>query len=157
LIESVSSCIFFSQVLSCLTNSSSHFPFIIISSWSLGDSVFSLFYSAISISVSFFFLRFSILWVTFSLILSIFSLNLFISLFLVFSVSVWYLFRVPKISFICCCVFSCSLILLSWNFLSASYMFWLTTSSNISMKFSLITCRISSFRTFLWASLGSLV
>jgi hypothetical protein len=36
--------------------------------------------------------------------------------------------------------------LLSWNFLSASCTFWLTMSSNISMKFSLITCRISSFR-----------
>jgi hypothetical protein len=49
------------------------------------------------------------------------------------------------------------LFLLSWNFLSASCIFCLTMSSNISMKFSLITCRISSFRVFLWASLGSLV
>jgi hypothetical protein len=34
-------------------------------------------------------------------------------------------------------------------------MFWLTTSSIFSMKFSVITCRISSLRLFLWASLGS--
>jgi hypothetical protein len=44
----------------------------------------------------------------------------------------------------------------SWNFLGASCMFWLTMSSNISKKFSVITCRISSLRLFLWASLGSL-
>jgi hypothetical protein len=36
--------------------------------------------------------------------------------------------------------------LLSWNFLSASSIFWLTMSHNISVKFSLITYRISSFR-----------
>jgi hypothetical protein len=67
---------------------------------------------------------------------------------MVISISVWYLFRVPMISFICFCVFSYSLIFLSWNFLSVSYMFWLTMSSTISKKFSLITCRISSFRVF---------
>jgi hypothetical protein len=39
----------------------------------------------------------------------------------------------------------------SWNFLNASCAFSLTMSSNASMKFSLITCRISSFRLFLWA------
>jgi hypothetical protein len=44
----------------------------------------------------------------------------------------------------------------SWNFLSASCMFWLTMSSNISMKFSVISCRISFFRVFLWTFLGSL-
>jgi hypothetical protein len=109
------------------------------------------------ISVSFFFLRISILWVTSFLILSIFTLNSFISLFMVFSVSVWCLFSAPMISFSCFCAFSYSLFLLSWNFSSASLMFWLTMSSNISMKFSLITYRISSFRLFLWALLGSLV
>jgi hypothetical protein len=46
--------------------------------------------------------------------------------------------------------------LLSWNFLSVSCTFWLTISSIICIKFSLITLRISSFRLFLWASLGSL-
>jgi hypothetical protein len=44
--------------------------------------------------------------------------------------------------------------LVSWNFLSASCMFRLTMSSNIAMKFSVITCRISSFLVFLWVSLG---
>jgi hypothetical protein len=34
--------------------------------------------------------------------------------------------------------------------------FWLIISSIKSMKFSLITCMISSFRLFLWALLGSL-
>jgi hypothetical protein len=34
-------------------------------------------------------------------------------------------------------------------------MFWLTMSSNISMKFSVITYRIASLRVFLWAMLGS--
>jgi hypothetical protein len=46
--------------------------------------------------------------------------------------------------------------LLSWYFLSVSCTFWLAISSTISIKFSLISCRISSFRVFLWASLGSL-
>jgi hypothetical protein len=45
--------------------------------------------------------------------------------------------------------------LLSWNFLSVSCAFWLTISSIISIKFSLSTCSISSFRLFLWASLES--
>jgi hypothetical protein len=35
-------------------------------------------------------------------------------------------------------------------------MFWLTMFSNISMKFSVISCRISSLRMLVWASLGSL-
>jgi hypothetical protein len=56
------------------------------------------------ISVSLFFLRFSISWVTSSLILSIFVFNLFISLFLVCSVSLWCLFRAPMCSFICFCL-----------------------------------------------------
>jgi hypothetical protein len=107
------------------------------------------------ISISFFFLRFFISWVT-SFILSIFVLNSFISLFMVFSVSFWYLFRAPMSSFICFYVFSYSLFLFSWNFLSASCRFWLTMSSKISMKFSVITCRIYSFRVFLWALLGTL-
>jgi hypothetical protein len=76
--------------------------------------------------------------------LSIFALNSFISLFIVIFVSVWCLFRSSMILFICFWVFSYSLFLLSWNFLSASYLFWLTMSSIISMKFSLITCRITS-------------
>jgi hypothetical protein len=46
------------------------------------------------------------------------------------------------------------LFLLCWTFLSASSTFWLIMSSNISMKFSLITCWIFSFRVFLWASLN---
>jgi hypothetical protein len=109
------------------------------------------------ISVSFFFLKFSVSWVTSSLILSIFYFNSFIYLFVMVSISVWSSFSASMISFISFYVFSYSLVLLSWNFLSASYTFWLTMSSNISMKLSLITCRISSFRVFLWASLGSLV
>jgi hypothetical protein len=100
---------------------------------------------------------FSISCVTSSLILSIFALNSFISLIVVFCVSLWHLFRAPMSSFICFCVFSYSLFFLSWNYLSASCTFWLTMSSNISMNFSVITCRISSFRVFLWALLGSLV
>jgi hypothetical protein len=74
-------------------------------------------------------------WVTSSLILSIFIFNSFFSVFMVFSVSVWCLFRVHLSSFICFCVFSYSLFLLSWNFLNASCTYWLTMSSNISMKF----------------------
>jgi hypothetical protein len=49
-----------------------------------------------------------------------------------------------------------SLFLVSWNFLGVSCAFWLTVSSISSMKFSVITCRISSLRVFLWTSLGSL-
>jgi hypothetical protein len=45
---------------------------------------------------------------------------------------------------------------MSWNFLSASCTFWLTMSSNISMKFLVITCRISSLCLFLWVLLSSL-
>jgi hypothetical protein len=45
LMESVSSCTFFSQVLGCLTNSSLVFPLITILS-SFWDSVFCSFYSA---------------------------------------------------------------------------------------------------------------
>jgi hypothetical protein len=76
------------------------------------------------ISVSFFFLRFSMSWVISSLMLSIFILNSFISLFMVFSVSFWFLFSTPMFSFICFCVFSYSLFLSSWNFLSVVH-FWL--------------------------------
>jgi hypothetical protein len=43
------------------------------------------------------------------------------------------------------------------EFLESSCMFWLTMSYNMSMKFSLISCRISSLRMFLWALLSSLV
>jgi hypothetical protein len=108
------------------------------------------------ISVSFFFLRFSISWVASSLILCIFVLSSFICLFIVFFISLWCLYSASIVSFICYCAFSNSLFLLSYNFLSVSCTFWLTISSIISIKFSLITCRISSFRLLLWASLGSL-
>jgi hypothetical protein len=129
LIHSVNSYIFLSQVLSCLTNSSSVFPLI-----SILSSNYEILISACSsllmwpsvvfhISVSFFFQRFSISWVTSSFILSIFIFNSFISLFVVFSVSLWCLFRAPMSSFICFCVFLYSLFLMSWNFLSASYIF----------------------------------
>jgi hypothetical protein len=77
-------------------------------------------------------------------------------LFIVFSVSLWCLFRAPMISFICFCVYSYSLFLLSWNFLSVSCMFCLTMSSIISMKFLLITSRISSFNVFLLGFVGFL-
>jgi hypothetical protein len=60
-------------------------------------------------------------------------------------------------SFICFCVFSCFLFLVSWNFLSASCTFWLTMSSSFSMNFSVISSKISSLRVFMWVSLGSLV
>jgi hypothetical protein len=163
LMKSVSSCIFLSQVLSCWTNSSSVFP--LISILSLSSEILSSAYSSplewpsivFCISVSLFFLRFCISWVTSSLILSIFVFTSFISVFIVFSVSLWCLFRAPMSSFICFCVFSYSLFLLSWNFLSASYTFWLTMSSNISTTFSVITLRISSLRMFSWAALSSLV
>uniref|UniRef100_A0A8C0XJL7 GPI ethanolamine phosphate transferase 1 n=1 Tax=Castor canadensis TaxID=51338 RepID=A0A8C0XJL7_CASCN len=87
--ESVSSCIFFSQVLSCLINSSSVFPLITISSSSseILSSVCSILLDWPSVlfcsSVSFFFLRFSISWVVFLLMLSIFVLSSFIRLFIV--------------------------------------------------------------------------
>jgi hypothetical protein len=41
--------------------------------------------------------------------------------------------------------------LLSWNILSVSCTFLLTISSIVSIKFSSITCRLSSFRMLLWA------
>jgi hypothetical protein len=43
------------------------------------------------------------------------------------------------------------------EFLECLLYFLVTMSNNFSMKFSLITYRISSFRLFLWASFGSLV
>jgi hypothetical protein len=114
LMELVSSSIFLSQVLNCLTNSSLVFPLIFISSSS--SEILSSAYSSLlewpsivfCISVSFFFLRFSISWVTSSLILSIFILNSLISLFMVFSVSLWCLFGALMSSLICFCVFSYS-------------------------------------------------
>jgi hypothetical protein len=51
-------------------------------------------------------------------------------------------------SFTCFCVSSCSYFLVSWNFLSASYSFWLTMSSVFSMNFSVISSKISSLRIF---------
>jgi hypothetical protein len=51
--------------------------------------------------------------------------------------------------------------LLSWNFLSVSCTFWFTISSIISIKFSLSTCGMSSFKlscglhSVLWHSLSS--
>jgi hypothetical protein len=80
LMESVSSCIFLSHVLSCLTKSYLVFPWISI--LSLSSEVLSSTCSSLLewpsivfyVSVSFFFLRFSISWVTSSLILFIFSL-----------------------------------------------------------------------------------
>jgi hypothetical protein len=98
--ESVSSCIVLSQILSCLTNSFSVFPLISIlssSSVSLSPGTpFQVFY----ISVSLFFLRFSISWLTSSLILSIFIFNSLMCLFTVFSVSLWSLFKAPMSSFV---------------------------------------------------------
>jgi hypothetical protein len=137
----VSSCIFLSQFLNYLSNSSSVFPLIYISS-SSSEILSSVCSSSLEcpciifyVCVSFFFLRFSMPWLTSSFILLIFFLNLFMSLFMVFSVSLWCLLRAPMSSFIYFCVFSYSLFLFSCNFLSASYTFWLTLSSNISMKF----------------------
>jgi hypothetical protein len=83
----------------------------------------------------------------------------FIYLYLLCPVSLWYLFKASMSSFICFCVFSYSLFLLSWNFLSASYTFCLTMSSIIAMKFSVISCSISSFRIcceFHWVPWDSL-
>jgi hypothetical protein len=79
--------------LNCLTNSSSVFPLISISSSS--SEILSSTYSTLlelpfimfCISVSFLSLRFSISWVTSSLILTIFVFNSFISPFIVLSVS----------------------------------------------------------------------
>jgi hypothetical protein len=74
----VSFCIFLSQVLSCLSNSSSVFLLISISS-SSSEILFSACSSLLEwpslvfcIYASFFFLRFSISWVTSSSILSIY-------------------------------------------------------------------------------------
>jgi hypothetical protein len=75
----LSSCIYLSQVLSCLTYSSSVFNFHFI--FKIWDSVFHLFSLlewpsiVVYISVSFFFLKFSISWVTSSLIFFIFIFN----------------------------------------------------------------------------------
>jgi hypothetical protein len=73
-----------------------------------------------------------------------------------FFVSLWCLYSASTVYFICSCAFSNSLFLLSWNFLHVSCTFLSCIFSIISIKFSLITCRISSFRLFLWASLGYL-
>jgi hypothetical protein len=64
------------------------------------------------VSVSFFFLRFSISWITASLNF-LFSSLINLSLFVVFSVSLWCLFRAPMSSFICFYVFLYSLFLVS--------------------------------------------
>jgi hypothetical protein len=68
----------------------------------------------------------------------------------------WCLFKSSLSSFICFCVLSCSF-LVSWNFLGASGTFWLTLSNIFSMNLSMISCKISSLRLFLWTSLGYLV
>jgi hypothetical protein len=85
-IEVVSSCIFPSHVLSCLTNSALVFPLISILS-SSSEIMSSTYCSLLEwpsivfyISVSFSFLRFSLLWVNSSLILLIVILNSFIYL-----------------------------------------------------------------------------
>jgi hypothetical protein len=92
LMELVSSCIFLSQVMSHLNNSSSVLS--LISFLSLSSEILSSIYSSLlewpstvfCVSVWFFLLRFSILWVTSSLIFSIFIFNSFISLFILFPV-----------------------------------------------------------------------
>jgi hypothetical protein len=145
--------------LSCLTNSSSVFPLISIlfSSAEILSSTCSSLLDWPPLCFVFlfhsFFLRFSISWVTSFLILSIFVFNSFIILFIMFSFH--FGVYLCLLSF-CFCVFSYSLFLLCWNFLSASCMFWLTMSSNMSMKFWVITCRLSSLEVFLWPSLGFL-
>jgi hypothetical protein len=118
----------YSQDLSCLTNNSSVFPLITISS-SSSEILSSAYYSLLEwssilfcTSVSFFFLRFSISRVM-SFLLSIFIFNSFISLFMVFSISLWCLFRAPMISFFYFCVFSYSLFLLSWGLLLPPVLF----------------------------------
>jgi hypothetical protein len=108
-----------------------------------------------SVSVWFFFEVFHIMG--HSLFNSIFIFNSFIPLFILFSVLLWCLFRAPLSSCICFCVLSYSLFLVSWNFLSVSCSFWLTMSRIFSMEFSVISCKMSYLRVFLWASLGSLV
>jgi hypothetical protein len=89
LMDSLSSCIFLSQDLCFLTNSSSLFLLITISSSSseiLSSAYSSLleWHSIVFCIVSFFFLRFSISWVTSSLILSIFVLIFYLSIYFVF-------------------------------------------------------------------------
>jgi hypothetical protein len=124
LMQLVSSCIFISCVLSGLTNSFSVFPLISIlsSNSEILSSACSHLLEGPSIVfctyVSLFFLKFSISWVTSSLILSIFVFNSFI--YLLCSLFHFGVFRAPMSSFICFCVFSYSLFLVSWNFLSAS-------------------------------------
>jgi hypothetical protein len=56
-------------------------------------------------------------------------------------------------------LFMCFLIFFIFGvlkFLECLLYILVSQSSNISMKFSVITCRISSLRMFLWALLGSL-
>jgi hypothetical protein len=59
-------------------------------------------------------------------------------------------------SFICFFVYSVFFILGVMKFLECLLTCLLTISGHISIKFSVITCRIYSLRVFLWASLGSL-
>jgi hypothetical protein len=117
LMESVSSCIFFSQVLSCLIVLQFSFNYHLI--FEFWDSVFSLFCSAwlafhFVLQFCFIlFLRFSISWVALSVMFSIFALSSFISLLIVFFVSLWCLYSASMVSFISSCAFSNSLFLLS--------------------------------------------
>jgi hypothetical protein len=142
LMELVSSCIFFSQVLSCLTNSSLVFPLITISSSSseilcspyciLLDCPSILF----CISVLFFFSEVFHIPSHFLFNVGYYQsefVYLFINRVLCFTVV---FIQCCIVSFVCSCAFSNSLVLLSWNFLSVSCTFWLTISSIISIKFS---------------------
>jgi hypothetical protein len=95
LMDSLSSCIFLSQILSCVTNSSLVFTLISLSLQVLRFCLLIVLVCLTGLPFCFvflfhsFFLRFSMSRITSSLRL---SLNSFISLFMVSSISLWYLF-----------------------------------------------------------------
>jgi hypothetical protein len=163
LMELASSCIFLSQLLSCLTKISSVFLLFLFYLWALRfylllasllewsfTVIFVLLWGLLisRISVWFFFLRFSKSVINSSFIFCVALFNSCISLFISSFVSLWCLLRSSLSSLICFYVISCSLFLVPWNFLSASCTFWLTMSNIFSMNFSEISSQISSLRVF---------
>jgi hypothetical protein len=145
LMESQSSCIFLSQLLSCLTKSSSVFFYNFYFIFEIWESVFHLF-SLLEWPTSVFFVWLNALYFQdFCLSLFLrFSISLFNSYFIflphLIHMSLFHnvlcftlvFIKVPLSSCIHLCVFPCSLLLVSWNVLSASCTFWLTVSYSFS-------------------------
>jgi hypothetical protein len=136
LMELLSSCIFLSQLLSCLTKSSSVFSLMSILSsnseiylspalvcWS-GLPLF--FFIVLFLTKGTFYFKDYCLILFSEIFYILFQLLCHISFFIVCFVSLWCLLKTSLSSFSCFCVFPSFLFVVSWNFLSASCTFWLT-------------------------------